>query len=141
MSTKEIKVGAVVKLKSGGPLMTVQSINQDGSMACIWWHNGEYKGKAFSVDVLDGGRGTMERKRTLSRDRAQFSGGFSRSRSSRRVVAYGTSISLAMARIDISGFCARSSRTLPPRSIVQTRTSNVLPLDSCSRHSGFHTIR
>ena len=30
---------------------------------------------------------------------------------------------------------------LPPRSIVQTRTSNVLPLDSCSRHSGFHTIR
>ena len=34
-----------------------------------------------------GGRGTMERKRTLSRDRAQFPGGFSRSRSSRRVVA------------------------------------------------------
>ena len=58
-----------------------------------------------------GGRGTMERKRTLSRDRAQFPGGFSRSRSSRRVVAYGTSVSLAMARIDISGFCARSSRT------------------------------
>ena len=53
----------------------------------------------------------MERKRTLSRDRAQFPGGFSRSRSSRRVVAYGTSVSLAMARIDISGFCARSSRT------------------------------
>ena len=26
---------------------------------------------------------------------------------------------------------------MPPRSIVQTRTSNVLPLDSCSRHSGF----
>ena len=30
---------------------------------------------------------------------------------------------------------------LPPRSIVQTRTPNVLPLDSCSRHSGFHTVR
>ena len=57
-----------------------------------------------------GGRGTMERKRTLSRDRAQFPGGFSRS-SSRRVVAYGTSVSRAMARIDMSGFCARSSRT------------------------------
>ena len=30
------------------------------------------------------------------------------------MVAYGTSVSLAMARIDISGFCARSSLTCRP---------------------------
>ena len=39
------------------------------------------------------------------------------------------------------GFLLAELAHLPSRSIVQTRAANVLPLDSCSRHSGFHAIR
>lgn len=34
----EIVVGSVVRLKSGGPEMTVEAINNSGSLTCVWFN-------------------------------------------------------------------------------------------------------
>lgn len=33
----QFKEGDVVKVKSGGPPMTVESVNADGSYTCVWF--------------------------------------------------------------------------------------------------------
>jgi len=40
-SSQELKIGDVVKLKSGGPKMTVKYIEKDGQIYCQWFA-GEY---------------------------------------------------------------------------------------------------
>ncbi len=51
--TENLKVGDVVQLKSGGPLMTIsyQSDNAK-SYECKWFHNDELKRSHFSKDSL-----------------------------------------------------------------------------------------
>ena len=44
-TNQEIRVGAVVVLKSGGPQMTV--MRMDGAPVCRWFYKGEVKEAAF----------------------------------------------------------------------------------------------
>ena len=46
MAQKEIKVGDVVQLKSGGPLMTVSEIISN-KVKCEWFDKNEHKEKQF----------------------------------------------------------------------------------------------
>ena len=34
----EFKAGEVVELKSGGPLMTVERVTEDGYVNCVWFN-------------------------------------------------------------------------------------------------------
>jgi uncharacterized protein YodC (DUF2158 family) len=53
----DIKVGSVIKLRSGGPAMVVESLQcqENGTMAtCVWFGPGEEpKRHAFSVEILE----------------------------------------------------------------------------------------
>lgn len=50
----DLKVGSVVKLKSGGPYMTVTDLNGRGGVACTWFDKDkvEVKGYTFPTDAL-----------------------------------------------------------------------------------------
>lgn len=50
------KVGSVVRLKSGGPKMTVKEVS-DGRVWCIWFLDGDLKGDSFLPATVesDGG--------------------------------------------------------------------------------------
>lgn len=37
MSDQKFKVGDVVQLCSGGPKMTVESVNENGTVSCVWF--------------------------------------------------------------------------------------------------------
>ncbi|TDA64307.1 DUF2158 domain-containing protein [Sulfuricurvum sp. IAE1] len=45
------KAGDRVTLKSGGPIMTVESIDEDDSVTCVWYENGEIKRQSFIMTV------------------------------------------------------------------------------------------
>jgi uncharacterized protein YodC (DUF2158 family) len=47
------KIGDVVKLKSGGPSMTVSSLESNGELWCVWFANNESKGTGFKPDMLE----------------------------------------------------------------------------------------
>lgn len=49
----ELKIGDVVKLKSGGPVMTVSNIdNLPDEVDCTWFFNDKKKYGAFDVRLL-----------------------------------------------------------------------------------------
>jgi len=50
-----IKKGDVVKLKSGSPAMTVEFVDSDGTLSCVWYDNDkkEIMGRKFSYECLD----------------------------------------------------------------------------------------
>jgi uncharacterized protein YodC (DUF2158 family) len=50
-ATLDLKVGDVVRLKSGGPKMTVESIG--GLIACMWFARGHAKHGFFDLDMLE----------------------------------------------------------------------------------------
>lgn len=51
---KTIDTGAVVKLRSGGPEMTVMKSNGDGSFSCGWFNRDDnYQTFVFHMSVLD----------------------------------------------------------------------------------------
>jgi uncharacterized protein YodC (DUF2158 family) len=50
-TTLDLKVGDVVRLKSGGPEMTVESIG--GLIACMWFARGHAKHGFFDLDMLE----------------------------------------------------------------------------------------
>ena len=49
---KAMRVGDVVRLKSGGPSMTIQSIESTGDAKCAWFWNGRVRRYTFSVELL-----------------------------------------------------------------------------------------
>ncbi|HNS90419.1 MAG TPA: DUF2158 domain-containing protein [Deltaproteobacteria bacterium] len=51
----EIKKGDVVKLKSGSPAMTVENVDSDGTLSCVWYDNdrNEIVARKFSYECLD----------------------------------------------------------------------------------------
>ncbi|MGI9348008.1 MAG: YodC family protein [Gammaproteobacteria bacterium] len=49
-----IKVGDVVQLKSGGPMMTVGEVRDDGIAVCEWFvKGGKTETRGFPLKVLD----------------------------------------------------------------------------------------
>jgi len=51
-SNQELKIGDLVKLKSGGPAMTVNNIEENGQIYCRWFVGGETRADYFSPDAL-----------------------------------------------------------------------------------------
>jgi uncharacterized protein YodC (DUF2158 family) len=49
-STLKLEVGDVVRLKSGGPRMTVESVG--GLISCAWFAGGHAKRGFFDLDML-----------------------------------------------------------------------------------------
>jgi uncharacterized protein YodC (DUF2158 family) len=51
----EFQSGDLVKLKSGGPLMTISFKNSHGSFVCVWWNeNSEaYKSETFAPALIE----------------------------------------------------------------------------------------
>jgi uncharacterized protein YodC (DUF2158 family) len=47
------QLGEVVQLKSGGPRMTVDSIDGDGVVNCIWFEKNEQKFGSFKPHSLE----------------------------------------------------------------------------------------
>jgi len=52
MQNKPIEVGDVVRLKSGGPNMTVYAFEADGRVECIWDDRSGYRTLSFKPIVL-----------------------------------------------------------------------------------------
>lgn len=50
----EFKLGDVVQLKSGGPLMTVTAIASAGDYVCEWFSGDEPKWREFKAHALRG---------------------------------------------------------------------------------------
>ena len=46
-------VGTVVRLKSGGPSMTVQFLNSDGEVYCQWFSGSKLEGGSFPAASLE----------------------------------------------------------------------------------------
>ena len=54
MSDPKFKVGDVVELKSGGPRMTVERVEEEGTTHCIWFVSNERKSGSFPQGVPGG---------------------------------------------------------------------------------------
>ena len=51
-SNQEFKTGDTVQLKSGGPIMTVNSIEKNGEICCQWFLGGKVEVGFFPPDSL-----------------------------------------------------------------------------------------
>jgi uncharacterized protein YodC (DUF2158 family) len=49
----EFKVGEIVKLKSGGPKITISEVIDDDEAICLWFVNDERRVETFEVCALD----------------------------------------------------------------------------------------
>jgi uncharacterized protein YodC (DUF2158 family) len=49
---RTFKVGDVVMLKSGGPHMTIEAIQPDGSYTCIWFDKSQQKSANFNPAIV-----------------------------------------------------------------------------------------
>ena len=51
----ELKRGDVVRLKSGGPKMTVEDVSSDGDeVSCAWFNQDAQRGGLFRQEMLEG---------------------------------------------------------------------------------------
>jgi uncharacterized protein YodC (DUF2158 family) len=48
-----LKAGDTVRLKSGGPTMTIRDIDKYGSAYCQWFDGAESKGHSFPLHSLE----------------------------------------------------------------------------------------
>ena len=46
------EIGNTVSLKSGGPLMTVESVNDGGTVTCIWFQDDTKRSDNFKVETI-----------------------------------------------------------------------------------------
>jgi uncharacterized protein YodC (DUF2158 family) len=52
-SKSKYKTGDIVRLKSGGPGMTVEYVRQDGQIYCHWFAGNKLEGGSFSPEAID----------------------------------------------------------------------------------------
>jgi uncharacterized protein YodC (DUF2158 family) len=50
--SNQFAVGDVVKLKSGGPQMTVESLDNHDQISCIWFNDNKKHKDSFHKDLL-----------------------------------------------------------------------------------------
>lgn len=48
----QFEVGDVVKLKSGGEKMTIEKIEDDGYVSCVWFEGSQVQRGAFAAATL-----------------------------------------------------------------------------------------
>lgn len=53
LAQTQLKVGDVVMLKSGSPVMTVSEVRQDQSILCVWFMGSDDKRGVFAHDMLE----------------------------------------------------------------------------------------
>jgi uncharacterized protein YodC (DUF2158 family) len=51
--TYDFELGDLVRLKSGGPVMTVYDAFPDGELDCCWFYQGEYRTQRFHQDMVE----------------------------------------------------------------------------------------
>jgi uncharacterized protein YodC (DUF2158 family) len=57
---EQLKPGDTVKLRSGGPLMTIDSINADDEVYCEWFDDKQQpQSKVYGVHMLEKDDGTV----------------------------------------------------------------------------------
>lgn len=49
---EEIKIGDVVQLKSGGPLLTVEELINDDSAMCVWFYSAPQQFHRFERAII-----------------------------------------------------------------------------------------
>jgi uncharacterized protein YodC (DUF2158 family) len=59
----EFKAGDTVKLKSGGPVMTVAGKSTIGQIICQWFDKDELKNGRFNAESLEAANPQMQPKR------------------------------------------------------------------------------
>jgi uncharacterized protein YodC (DUF2158 family) len=52
-TTHDFKDGEIVRLRSGGPQMTVQNNRKDRVVCCYWFRDGELLNDAFQPEALE----------------------------------------------------------------------------------------
>lgn len=65
MESESIKVGAVVRLKSGGPDMTVESVDDDGEILCTWFQGADALSRSFRAEALKKAESASSRVGTM----------------------------------------------------------------------------
>ena len=50
--TDKFEVGDVVKLKSGGEKMTIEEIEDDGYVSCVWFEGSQVQRGSFAAATL-----------------------------------------------------------------------------------------
>ena len=53
MTTEGFQPGDTVRLKSGGPVMTVQTIQDNGVAICIWFEGKKRQSHTFMASTLE----------------------------------------------------------------------------------------
>jgi len=48
----EFKIGDVVQLKSGGPLMTIENFDEDNKACCVWFIDNKQQYGLFEIKTI-----------------------------------------------------------------------------------------
>jgi uncharacterized protein YodC (DUF2158 family) len=56
-----LQVGELVRLKSGGPVMTVEEMDGEGRIICVWTGVGGFSREAFKGELLKRYEGGLRR--------------------------------------------------------------------------------
>lgn len=63
---EKIELGDVVQLKSGGPKMTVEKIDEDGKLTCVWFDKNEQYRETFDMIALEKSKAKVASFETIS---------------------------------------------------------------------------
>jgi uncharacterized protein YodC (DUF2158 family) len=68
MDNQELQIGDVVKLKSGGPALTVTDSQDDAEVMCVWYDGRDFSQRVFPTGALVKVDHTISTRHYLSQD-------------------------------------------------------------------------